>query len=411
MSPARVLIIAGENSGDKHGASLVQAFREIDPSVEFFGVGGARMREAGVRLINTVEDLAVVGIFEILSQLPRIRHVFTRIKREARSQKPQAAILIDSPDFNLRLARFLKKQRIPVLYYIGPTVWAWRKNRLKTIRKTVDKMMLIFPFEQPLYHEHGIASVFVGHPLPEQIGATAPREEVFHRYGFDPDRPLLVLLPGSRRSEIRYHMPTLMATAVQLRAESRAHFALLLAENLDAETVRKFIPRELEQDIRVLDNPKDYHDVLAAGDLALSACGTANLEAALLETPVLAFYRISPLTYTLGKPFVKVDRYSISRAKPCACWTPVLSGKRWSVNSVRSGSPWGSLERPSGPPRSSRSSLSRPVPRTQRSRRPDQGDEPHRDQSFPVEFTAAARDEDQVLEGCPHREDHAPSLP
>jgi len=311
MSPARVLIIAGENSGDKHGASLVQAFREIDPSVEFFGVGGARMREAGVRLINTVEDLAVVGIFEILSQLPRIRHVFTRIKREARSQKPQAAILIDSPDFNLRLARFLKKQRIPVLYYIGPTVWAWRKNRLKTIRKTVDKMMLIFPFEQPLYHEHGIASVFVGHPLPEQIGATAPREEVFHRYGFDPDRPLLVLLPGSRRSEIRYHMPTLMDTAVQLRAESRAHFALLLAENLDAETVRKFIPRELEQDIRVLDNTKDYHDVLAAGDLALSACGTANLEAALLETPVLAFYRISPLTYTLGKPFVKVDRYSI----------------------------------------------------------------------------------------------------
>jgi len=311
MSPARVLIIAGENSGDKHGASLVQAFREIDPSVEFFGVGGARMREAGVRLINTVEDLAVVGIFEILSQLPRIRHVFTRIKREARSQKPQAAILIDSPDFNLRLARFLKKQRIPVLYYIGPTVWAWRKNRLKTIRKTVDKMMLIFPFEQSLYHEHGIASVFVGHPLPEQIGATAPREEVFHRHGFDPGRPLLVLLPGSRRSEIRYHMPTLMATAVQLRAESRAHFALLLAENLDAETVRKFIPKELERDIRVIEDSKDYHDVLAAGDLALSACGTANLEAALLETPVLAFYRISPLTYTLGKPFVKVDRYSI----------------------------------------------------------------------------------------------------
>jgi len=311
MSPARVLIIAGENSGDKHGASLVQAFQEIDPSVEFFGVGGARMREAGVRLINTVEDLAVVGIFEILSQLPRIRHVFTRIKREARSQEPQAAILIDSPDFNLRLEKKKKKQRIPVLYYISPTVWAWRKNRLKTIRKTVDKMMLIFPFEQSLYHEHGIASVFVGHPLPEQIGATAPREEVFHRHGFDPGRPLLVLLPGSRRSEIRYHMPTLMATAVQLRAESRAHFALLLAENLDAETVRKFIPKELERDIRVIEDSKDYHDVLAAGDLALSACGTANLEAALLETPVLAFYRISPLTYTLGKPFIKVDRYSI----------------------------------------------------------------------------------------------------
>ncbi|MGB2908636.1 MAG: lipid-A-disaccharide synthase [Candidatus Aminicenantaceae bacterium] len=311
MSPARVLIIAGENSGDKHGASLVQAFHEIDPSVEFFGVGGARMLEAGVRLINTVEDLAVVGIFEILSQLPRIRGVFTRIKREARSQEPQAAILIDSPDFNLRLARFLKKQRIPVLYYISPSVWAWRKNRLKTIRKTVDKMMLIFPFEQPLYHEHGIASVYVGHPLLEQIETTAPREEVFHRYGFDPVRPLLVLLPGSRRSEIRYHMPTLMSAAAQLRTESRAQFALMLAENLEAEAVRGLIPKELEPDIRVIEDTQDYHDVLAAGDLALSSCGTANLESALLETPVLAFYRISPLTYSLGKPFVKVDHYSI----------------------------------------------------------------------------------------------------
>lgn len=311
MSSSRILIVAGESSGDKHGASMVQAFREIDPHAEFFGVGGARMRQAGVRLINTIDDLAVVGIFEIISQLPRIRRIFTRIKREVRSRDPQAAVLIDSPDFNLRLAESLRKLRIPVLYYISPTVWAWRKNRLKTIRKTVKKMMLIFPFEQPIYADYGIPSVFVGHPLLEQICTPAGREDTFLRHGFQPDRPLVVLLPGSRRIEIRYHMPTLMASAAQIKRATEAQFVLLLAENLSRNDIQGFIPPDLEEDISVIEDMQQYQDVLAAGDLALSACGTANLEAALLETPVVAFYRISPLTYSLGKPFVKADRYSI----------------------------------------------------------------------------------------------------
>ncbi len=311
MSSLRILVVAGESSGDMHGAALVQAFRELEPRAELFGVGGARMRQAGVRLIGTVEDLAVVGVFEIITQLPRIRRVFNRIKREVRSQGPQAAVLIDSPDFNLRLAGFLKKQRIPVLYYISPTVWAWRKNRLKTIRKTVNKMMLIFPFEQPIYRENGIPSVFVGHPLLEQIHTPAAKEDTFLRHGFDIDRPLVILLPGSRRIEIRHHMPTLMASAAQIKKAAKAQFALPLAENLERDDVQGFIPPDLEQDILVIEDTLQYQDVLAAGDLALSACGTANLDAALLETPVVAFYRVSPLTYSLGKPFVKVDRYSI----------------------------------------------------------------------------------------------------
>jgi lipid-A-disaccharide synthase len=269
------------------------------------------MHQAGVRMIGTVEDLAVVGIFEIISQLPRIRGIFNRIKREVRSLRPQAAVLIDSPDFNLRLARVLKKQRIPVLYYIGPTVWAWRKNRLKTIRKTVNKMMLIFPFEQQIYMENGIPSVFVGHPLLEEIQSPAAREETFRKHGFDPDRPLVVLLPGSRRIEIRHHMPDLIAAAARIKQDAGAQFALLLAENLDPADIRGFVTPEIEPDVSIIADMRQYQEVLAAGDLALSACGTANLEAALLETPLVAFYRVSPLTYSLGKPFVKVDRYSI----------------------------------------------------------------------------------------------------
>jgi len=304
-----VLIVAGENSGDQHGAALVEAFDRLAPGVTFFGVGGAHLQRAGVRLCVTLQDLAVMGIFEIVSHLPRIKRIYDRLKAEIRNQNPAAAVLIDSPDFNLRLARFLKKRKIPVLYYISPTVWAWRKRRLKLIRRTVAKMLLIFPFEESLYAEHGIPATFVGHPLLERIDTSRTRAEIEQKYGFDPRRPLVALLPGSREMEIKHHMPVVVAAARSLAEQNGAQFALLLAEGLPASAVRRYIPKEIEGTIRILDS--DYFDALAASDLALSACGTANLEAALLETPLVAFYRISPLTYALGKPFVKINRYSI----------------------------------------------------------------------------------------------------
>ncbi len=167
-----ILIVAGENSGEKYGADLVHQFKKLHPSLSFFGIGGKHMEREGVNLLFQVGELAVVGAFEIISHLPRIKKIFNKIKRETKRQKPSAAVLIDSPDFNLRLAKKLKKLSIPVLYYISPTVWVWRKGRLKTIKKTVNKMMLIFPFEEKIYEDYGIQASYVGHPLKERVRAS-----------------------------------------------------------------------------------------------------------------------------------------------------------------------------------------------------------------------------------------------
>lgn len=307
--PPQLLVIAGEKSGEKHGAALIEAYKKIDPNAHFFGVGGSHMEKSGVRLISRIEDLAVMGIFEIFSQLPRIRRIFERIKSEVRNNPPQAAVLIDSPDFNLRMARHLKKQGIPILYYISPTVWAWRKSRLKTIRRTVNRMLLIFPFEKILYDEHHIPASYVGNPILENFPSPPERDSVFRRLRLDPGQALVALLPGSREIEIRHHMPTLMKAVRQIAARSKVQFVLLRAENLDQTKLERYVPEDLKDVICA--SGTDYLNLLAVSDVALSACGTANLEAALLETPLVAFYRISPFTYILGKPFVKIRRYSI----------------------------------------------------------------------------------------------------
>jgi lipid-A-disaccharide synthase len=206
------------------------------------------------------------------------------------------------------LARKLRKAGIPVLYYISPTVWAWRKGRLRTIKAAVRKMLLIFPFESKIYEQAGIPHAFVGHPLLERVRTNFGREEFFSKYGFDLARPLITLLPGSRRGEIVRHMSVIRETAARLENERRAQFVLLQAEDLDPG----FLPGLLGGPgpaIRLLN--RDGYEAIAASDIVLSACGTANLEAALLGAPLIAFYRISPLTYTLGRPFVRIRDYSI----------------------------------------------------------------------------------------------------
>jgi lipid-A-disaccharide synthase len=303
-----VLISAGEDSGDRYGADLVRAFQKKFPDANFFGIGGRRMRQEGVQLRYGVEALSLVGIFEILSHLPRLRAIFKRIRSEVAATPPRAAVLIDSPDFNLRLARLLNRHGVPVLYYVSPTVWAWRKGRLKNIRRYVDHMMLIFPFEEEIYMKAGIPAEFVGHPLLESISTSWSREEFCQRHQLDADKPLICLLPGSRPSEIANHMPVLMDTVRSLRKKREVQFLLLQAAHLDRSGLAGHLS-SLSEEVRVLDS--HHYEAMAASDLALSACGTANLEAALLETPVIAFYRISPLTYRLGKPFVKIPHYSI----------------------------------------------------------------------------------------------------
>jgi len=308
MTSPSILILAGEKSGENYGAAVVRAFRAIKPDVSFFGVGGKNMAAAGVDILIPMEALAVMGLAEIVTELPRLRGVFRRILAEVRVRRPAAAVLIDSPDFNLRLAKRLKKAGIPVLYYVSPTVWAWRSRRLRTIKAAVRKMLLIFPFEREIYEKAGIPHRYVGHPLIERVRASFGREAFFAKYGLDPARPLVVLLPGSRKGEILRHMPTLREAAGRLESERRAQFVLIQAEDLDPG----FLAEQTAgpgPSLRIL--REDAYEAVAAGDVVLSACGTANLEAALLGTPLIAFYKISPLTYAVGKPFVRIPDYSI----------------------------------------------------------------------------------------------------
>ena len=303
-----ILIVAGESSGDKHAARLVQEFRKSDPRASFFGVGGPRLAEAGTEILVPMKDLAVMGLFEVAAHLVRLRRIFGRLERSARDRKPAAAVLVDSPDFNLRLARKLKGLGIPVLYYISPTVWAWRPGRLKTIRRQVAKMLLIFPFEEEIYLKAEIPAAFVGHPLMESVRSGLTRAEFFVKYGLDPRRKLITLLPGSREGEVARHMPALVQAIPLLRQASGAQFALVAAEGLGQGRLDKAYP-DRPSDVHVL--TQDGYEAMAAADLVLSACGTANLEAALLGTPLVAFYRLSPLTYTLGRRLVKISHYSI----------------------------------------------------------------------------------------------------
>jgi len=303
-----ILIIAGENSGEYYGACLVRQFKKKYPLIEFFGIGGKYMADEGIDLLFSVKELSVVGIVEIISHLPRIKRIFARIKKEIKHRKPLAAVLIDSPDFNLRLAKILRKLSIPVLYYVSPTIWAWRKSRLKTIKKRVAKMMLIFPFEEEIYKEYNIPAVYVGHPLKERIKIFLSKEEFFRKYGMIPDKKVIAILPGSRESEIKYHMPILFEGLSRIRKEYDVQFLLLLAENLDRNFISNFIPSNFEK-VKILS--EDRYEAIKFSDLILSSCGTANLESALIETPLISFYRISPITFCLGAPFVRIKNYSI----------------------------------------------------------------------------------------------------
>jgi lipid-A-disaccharide synthase len=303
-----ILIVTGESSGDRYGADVVREFKKAHGDIAFFGVGGERLAEEGVEISTSIKELSAVGIFEVLIRLPQILRVFARLDKEIQARNPAAAILIDSPDFNLRLAKKLRKAGIPVLYYISPTVWAWRKSRLRLIRKLVTRMCLIFPFEKELYDDAGIPAVFVGHPLRGKVTTSLTRDQFLAKYSLPRQGHLIALLPGSRRTEIRNHLPVLLTAARKLRNEIPVHFLLVLAESIDREYLHRYLPRG-ENGIAVL--TADKHDAIAHADLVLSSCGTANLETALLGTPFIAFYRLSPLTYYPFRRLVRIRAFSI----------------------------------------------------------------------------------------------------
>ena len=303
-----VLIIAGESSGERYGADVVREFGRLWPPRSFFGVGGGRMAAAGVDLLFSIDELSAVGITEVITRLPHFRRLLRSIEKEVDARRPAAALLIDSPDFNLRLAGKLKASGVPVVYYISPTVWAWRRGRLKTIRRCVDRMLLIFPFEREIYEEQGIPFRFVGHPLLDSVAVKLSREEFLAKHGLRGDRPIVCLLPGSRPTELRRHLPVVAAGAERLGREMEVQFVLVLAESLTRDDLAGFISPD---DGRIFILTEDAYEAMAYSSLVLSACGTANLEAAILGTPLIAFYRLSPLTYYPFRRLVKIRDYSI----------------------------------------------------------------------------------------------------
>lgn len=303
-----VLIVAGENSGEKYGASLIREFKKKHPRVQFFGIGGKAMTDAGLNKIYSIQDLNVVGMVEIILHIPRILKILLRMKKISQEKKPDAAVLIDSPDFNLRLARYLKKMGIPVLYYVSPTVWAWREGRLKTVKKYVTKMLLIFPFEEKIYRDHNIPAAYIGHPLQEEIRLNLSRENFFQKYDLNPAKKLICILPGSRHSEIKNHMPVLTETIHLLHGSLPVESVFLLAENLEKDCLQQHLPVWFPRSLIL---SEDHYEAMAYSDLVLSSCGIANLETALLETPLIVFYRISPLSYKLGIKFMKIKNFSI----------------------------------------------------------------------------------------------------
>lgn len=311
-----ILIIAGESSGDIYGADLVHEFKKRHPQVNFFGIGGTQMEKEGVRLLFPSHDLAVVGLIEVLGHLPRIKKIFSAVLREAERANTSAAVLIDSPDFNLRLAKRIKKLSVPILYYISPTVWIWRKGRLRSIKKTVKRMMLIFPFEEDIYRQRQIPAVYIGHPLVRKISVSLNRGDFFSKYGLDLQKKTICLLPGSRRSEIHFHMPILVKAMDKISQEHDVQFILVQANNLESHFLNQHIPDHLSN---LLVIKEERYSAMSHSDLAISACGTANLELAILETPFLAFYRLSSLTYHLGIHLLKLKRFSIVN---------ILSGKK-----------------------------------------------------------------------------------
>ncbi len=298
-----ILISAGEASGDMYGAQLIEALRQRDSSIEFFGAGGEKMRAAGCETVVDARDLAVVGISEILSHLPKIYTLFGHLIAEADRRRPGLAVVIDSPAFNWRVARAMRKRGISVVYYVCPQFWAWRQGRVRFLRRYVDKALVIFPFEEKFYRDRGVDATFVGHPLVDMPRPAVSREEYAAQYGLSVSKPWITLMPGSRVKEVRMNLPVIAQSAARLGPDFE--FLLPVAPTLD----RAFLEPQLGGlPVRLV---AEALPALAHSRAGIIASGTATVEAALMGTPFVMVYRVSRSTYFLGRHRVKVPYFAM----------------------------------------------------------------------------------------------------
>ncbi len=303
------MIVAGEASGDIYGAQLVQEAAALAPGLRFCGIGGDRMREAGVETLVDSADMAVVGLVEVIKHFDVIAVAFLKLKKILLTERPALLILIDYPGFNLRLAKVARKAGVKVLYYISPQIWAWRQGRVKKIARLVDHMAVIFPFEVPFYQRSGVPVSFVGHPLYDLVTITKNRDDAATSFGLDPSRKIVGLFPGSRRSEIQCLLPVIAAAAGLLKNRfPEIQFVLPLASTLLESDVA---PHLQAAGLDVMITRERIHDLTRACDAVISVSGTVTLETALVGTPMVVIYKLSPLTYQLAKRLVKVDNIAL----------------------------------------------------------------------------------------------------
>ncbi|HET9838003.1 MAG TPA: lipid-A-disaccharide synthase [Candidatus Angelobacter sp.] len=326
------LLSAGEASGDTYGAQLAGALGQLAPNSTFFGMGGEKMRSRGCELLIDAKDVAVVGLVEVVRHLPDIRRRFKRLVAEAARRKPDAAVLIDFPDFNLRLARELHRLGIPVFYFVSPQIWAWRTGRVKQIRKYVRKMIVIFPFEQEFYRRHGVEVSYVGHPLAYEPAPQLSRQEFARQHGLDPQKQWIALLPGSRQKEVRLNLPPMVDAAELLRKQGEFQFVLPVASTLSADWLREqfaisgwsrplglrkgpkdtpALAAEVTDETSLIHLTRDARATLMHARAAVVASGTATVEAALAGTPFVVVYRLAPLTWILGRPLVRLSTFAM----------------------------------------------------------------------------------------------------
>jgi lipid-A-disaccharide synthase len=350
-SSLKIMVVAGEASGDKHGAALARALRQLYPDTQFemFGAGGDEMRAAGVETLVDAREVAIIGIPEIARAIGKLYRAYRKLLDAARERRPSAIVLIDWPDFNMRLARKLRRAGFKIIYYISPQVWAWRGYRVRALRRDVDRMLVILPFEEEFYKKAGVEVEYVGHPLAEAVRATATREEFVEKHGLDDTRPIIALLPGSRQKEIHYHLPAMLDAARRLRSfplrianrepriagAASAHgsnslttdtaqddcaspvtagpqFVLPLANTISREQVEAVINEaSAEGGIEIKIAERETYNALSHAEFAIVASGTATVEAALAGTPMVIIYRGSELNWRLIRPLIHLDTFGM----------------------------------------------------------------------------------------------------
>ncbi len=313
------MIVAGESSGDTHAAKLVQAMRDVEPEadLQFFGAAGPKMRNEGVEAIVESDGLSIVGLAEIAAALPTFLKAFNDLRQAAISRQPDAVILVDFPDFNLKLANMLKRKGFRIIYYISPQLWAWRKYRVRIVKKYVDLMLTILPFEKDWYAKHGVENVeYVGSPLAREVHSNVGKDEFCLKHGIDPDKPIIALLPGSRHKEIVRILPVMLETAAEISKQNKdVQFLLALASHRNLLDVKKATDDAVSNGLNL---PKvlkvieaETYDALNASDAAAVTSGTATLEAGIIGTPMAIVYKTSAMNYKLLEPMIDVPHYGL----------------------------------------------------------------------------------------------------